>query len=461
MRPGNSGRTLRCMTSNMRGDRRRPRGRAARPPGSACSAGGHRARRGAARPVQPGPARGGPRGAVRAPRSSRCRDARALSRGSGRCGSTARTGSCTAPTAARCRYDTLVLATGSNPVLPPLRGLFCPGRHELPGRRAPVPHDGRLPGLSAAVRPGIRAVVIGGGLLGCLGGPRAGRARRAGGARPAGRAADGTPARPGRAAALVRRHLERARRGGAHRVPGARRALRRRRGPLGRAGRRLRPRRRPRGAGLRGHPRVGLAQDAGLAVAHGRRRRRRAAHLATRTSGPSATAPSTTAGCTAWRARPRTGRRPRRLLAPADQGQGRYTGTRALTRLTLAAPARAPAPSPSAVPVLSTSPPSASHPAPRRRRRPLADATRGTYRKVVVRDDRLVGGVLARRLGTVGALARAWEGEEPLPADRPCSTCSPTMEAPDDRHPGPPPRSCSSATAWSASASSKRSPSAA
>jgi assimilatory nitrate reductase electron transfer subunit len=47
----------------------------------------------------------------------------------------------------------------------------------------------------------------------------------------------------------------------------------------------------------------------------------------------------------------------------------------------------------------------------------LADATRGTYRKVVVRDDRLVGGVLVGELGTVGALARAWEGAEPLPTD--------------------------------------------
>ena len=40
-----------------------------------------------------------------------------------------------------------------------------------------------------------------------------------------------------------------------------------------------------------------------------------------------------------------------------------------------------------------------------------------TYRKVVVRDDRLVGGVLVGELGTVGALARAWEGAEPLPSD--------------------------------------------
>lgn len=44
----------------------------------------------------------------------------------------------------------------------------------------------------------------------------------------------------------------------------------------------------------------------------------------------------------------------------------------------------------------------------------LADATRRTYRKVVVRGDRLVGGVLLGELSTVGALARSWEGDEPL-----------------------------------------------
>lgn len=62
-------------------------------------------------------------------------------------------------------YDTLVLATGSNAVLPPLRGLFTPD-HELPeGVHAFRTMDDCL-GLSKAVRPGVRAVVIGGGLLG-------------------------------------------------------------------------------------------------------------------------------------------------------------------------------------------------------------------------------------------------------------------------------------------------------
>ncbi len=51
----------------------------------------------------------------------------------------------------------------------------------------------------------------------------------------------------------------------------------------------------------------------------------------------------------------------------------------------------------------------------------LADAARGTYRKVIVRrdeqgGDRLVGGVLLGDLSTVGTLAHTWEGDEALSA---------------------------------------------
>ncbi|QQN79539.1 NAD(P)/FAD-dependent oxidoreductase [Streptomyces sp. XC 2026] len=46
----------------------------------------------------------------------------------------------------------------------------------------------------------------------------------------------------------------------------------------------------------------------------------------------------------------------------------------------------------------------------------LTDATRGTYRSLVVRGDRLRGGVLVGDLGAVGLLTRAWESDEALPA---------------------------------------------
>ncbi|MGK5629776.1 NAD(P)/FAD-dependent oxidoreductase [Streptomyces sp. URMC 123] len=45
----------------------------------------------------------------------------------------------------------------------------------------------------------------------------------------------------------------------------------------------------------------------------------------------------------------------------------------------------------------------------------LADATRGSYKKLVLRGDRLVGGILLGDLATVGALTRAYERGDPLP----------------------------------------------
>ncbi|MET8504036.1 FAD-dependent oxidoreductase [Streptomyces sp. NPDC004787] len=82
----------------------------------------------------------------------------------------------------------------------------------------------------------------------------------------------------------------------------------------------------------------------------------------------------------------------------------RYTGTRALTRLTLGG-AR-----PLDLAAFGEADPLPGDDVVR-----LADATRGAYRKVVVRGDRLVGGVLLGDLGAVGTLARAWEGDEALP----------------------------------------------
>jgi assimilatory nitrate reductase electron transfer subunit len=47
----------------------------------------------------------------------------------------------------------------------------------------------------------------------------------------------------------------------------------------------------------------------------------------------------------------------------------------------------------------------------------LTDATRGSYKKLVMRDDRLVGAILVGDLATVGDLTHAYEREEPLPPD--------------------------------------------
>jgi assimilatory nitrate reductase electron transfer subunit len=82
-------------------------------------------------------------------------------------------------------------------------------------------------------------------------------------------------------------------------------------------------------------------------------------------------------------------------------GTGAYRGTRALTRLSMDA--------------LELAAFGEATPLPGDDTVQLADATSGAYRKVVVRGDRLVGGVLLGDLGAVGALARAWEGDEALP----------------------------------------------
>ncbi|AUH43107.1 NAD(P)/FAD-dependent oxidoreductase [Streptomyces sp. CMB-StM0423] len=87
----------------------------------------------------------------------------------------------------------------------------------------------------------------------------------------------------------------------------------------------------------------------------------------------------------------------------------RYTGTRALTRLTLSA----------ADTPLDLAAFGVTEPAPGDDVVHLADATRRVYRKVVVRADRLVGGILLGDLAAVGTLARAWEGDAPLPPGTP------------------------------------------
>ncbi|MYU16219.1 NAD(P)/FAD-dependent oxidoreductase, partial [Streptomyces sp. SID8361] len=110
--------------------------------------------------------------------------------------------------------------------------------------------------------------------------------------------------------------------------------------------------------------------------------------------------------------------------APGNENSPRYTGTRALTRLTLTAVPGSPTLAVTTAAAEAHSAPGPLDlaafgnpiPAPGDDVIHLTDATRNTYRKVVVRGDRLLGGILLGDLGTVGALARTWEGDEPLPA---------------------------------------------
>nr|AQT39188.1 NirB1 [Streptomyces sp.] len=289
-------------------------------------------------------------------------------------------------------YDRLVLATGSNPVLPPLRGIA----DGLPDGVHPFRTLDDCLALSEAVRPGISAVVVGGGLLGVS----AARALAERGARVVltqqgehlmERQLDVS------ASKLLRAHLE----------------------AMG-----VEIHTECRVRGLRGtsveladgyvldselvvlacgvRPRAGLARDAGLEVHHGI-----VVDDELRTSDPYIHAIGDCAehaGVVHGLAGPALEQAD--VLASVLTGTAaRYTGTRALTRLTLSGPGPLdlaafgdPTPHPGDDVVQ------------------LTDATRGAYRKVVVRGDRLVGGVLLGDLRTVGELARTWEGDEPLPS---------------------------------------------
>lgn len=152
------------------------------------------------------------------------------------------------------------------------------------------------------------------------------------------------------------------------------------------------------------HPRVGLAQTAGLQVRKGV-----VVDDELRTSDPYIHAIGDCAqhdGNVYGLATPALEQADVLAELLAGRVNARYTGTRSLTRLTL--------PGQTAFDLAAFGETEAL---PGDDVVQLADATRGTYRKVVVRDDRLVGGVLVGELGTVGALARAWEGAEPLPSD--------------------------------------------
>ncbi|WP_228977624.1 NAD(P)/FAD-dependent oxidoreductase [Streptomyces sp. DH12] len=291
-------------------------------------------------------------------------------------------------------YDRLVLATGSNPVLPPLRGL---GDGRLPaGVHAFRTLDDCL-ALDALVRPGVRAVVIGGGLLGVS----AARALAA-------RGAEVVLAQQGEhlmerqldpeAAELLRRHLvslgvevhTECRVRGLKVASGAVAAVELADGFVLDADVVVLA------CGVR--PRTGLAVAAGLDV-----RRGIVVDDRLRTSDPYVHAVGDCAE--------HDGRLYGLAGAALEQadvladvlagGAAAYRGTRALTRLSMDA--------------LELAAFGEAVPRPGDDTVRLADATRSAYRKVVVRGDRLVGGVLVGDLGPVGTLARAWEGDEALP----------------------------------------------
>ncbi|MEV5610158.1 FAD-dependent oxidoreductase [Streptomyces sp. NPDC052225] len=300
-------------------------------------------------------------------------------------------------------YDHLVLATGSNPVLPPLRGLFEPGAGELPGGvRAFRTMDDCL-ALSGAVSEGTRAVVIGGGLLGVS----AARALARRGAQVVlTQQAERLMERQldPRSSELVRRHLTslgveihtECRVRGVGVVDGHVRRVELHDGyVLGTDVTVL-------ACGVR--PRAGLAQAAGLDVRKGI-----VVDDELRTSDPRIHAIGDCAqhaGTVYGLATPAL----EQADALADLLTGApaaYTGTRTLTRLTL----------PHEAGPLDLAAFGETEALPGDDVVQLTDATRGTYRKVVVRGDRLVGGVLVGELASVGALARAWESNESLPAD--------------------------------------------
>lgn len=308
-------------------------------------------------------------------------------------------------------YGTLVLATGSNPVLPPLRGLFGDSGHELPeGVHAFRTMDNCL-ALSKAVRPGVRAVVVGGGLLGVS----AARALAARGAQVV---------LTQQSERLMERQLD----------PAASELVLRHVKNLGvevHTECRVRDVRCVGGAvssveladgyaldadlvvlscGVR--PRTGLAEAAGLTVRKGVvvDDQLRTSDRYIRAIGDCAEHAGTVYGL-ATPALEQADVLAASITAEitgggTDSVNSRYRGTRSLTRLTL------PSHHPLDVATFGVTTPLPGDDVVR-----LTDATRGTYRKVVVRDDRVVGGVLVGELGTVGALAHAWEGSEPLPSD--------------------------------------------
>ncbi|WP_059013483.1 NAD(P)/FAD-dependent oxidoreductase [Streptomyces specialis] len=301
-------------------------------------------------------------------------------------------------------YDVLVLATGSSPVLPPLRGLVA-GLPE--GVHAFRTLDDCL-ALREAVGEGTRAVVIGGGLLGVS----AARAL-------AGRGAGVVVAQQGEY--LMDRHLDVGAGQLLHshlaatgvevhtecRVRGLRTEDDRVRGVELADGYELGADVVVLACGVR--PRTGLAREAGLALGA---RGGIAVDDRLRTSDPDVYAIGDCAEHDgvlyglAGAAQEQADALARMLngtLNGRDDAAG-YSGTRSLVRLTLPD-------GPLDLAAFGETTPSPGDDVVQ-----LADATRGAYRKIVVRGDRLLGGILVGDLGSVGTLAHTWEGDEPLPA---------------------------------------------
>ncbi|MER5637324.1 FAD-dependent oxidoreductase [Kitasatospora sp. NPDC002227] len=317
-------------------------------------------------------------------------------------------------------YGSLVLATGSNPVLPPLRGLF-----EDPSLRLHTRQYRELPSgvftfrtmtdctdLDARLPQAERAVVVGGGLLGVS----AARALAA-------RGVQVLLAHQGehlmehhldhQAAELLRRHLA-AQKIEVHTECRVRAVLtdaaRTVTGVELADGFRLDAELLVLATGVR--PRTGLARAAELTIRQGV-----LVDDQLRTSDPRIHALGDCAehdGVVYGLAGP--------ALEQADvlaqvlsHRAAAYRGSRLLTRLTLNTPHPAEPP----LDLATFGVPEPTGPQDRVVR--LADGGRGTYRKVIVRrdadgDDRLVGGVLLGDLDTVGDLAHTWQGDEALTA---------------------------------------------
>ncbi|MFD5902944.1 NAD(P)/FAD-dependent oxidoreductase [Streptomyces microflavus] len=300
-------------------------------------------------------------------------------------------------------YGRLVLATGSNPVLPPLRGLG----DTLPDGVHPFRTLDDALALRAAVRPGVRAVVIGGGLLGV---PAARALAECGAQVVLAQQSEHLMERQldPEAAALLRAHLE-ALGVEVHtecRVRGLRCATATTtesvRAVEPADGYELAADLTVLACGVR--PRTGLALAAGLDVRKGI-----VVDDELRTSDPYIHA---LGDCAEHRstlyglAGPALEQAD--VLAEVLAGRpARYEGTRALTRLTLR--------SPDPLHALDLAAFGEARPLPGDDVVRLADATRGAYRTVVVREGRLAGGVLLGGLGAVSGLARTWQDDEPLP----------------------------------------------